>query len=93
MVFIGILALLTLIWLFGRSGGGGGGNGLSTAALIGTGPAVVIVTVIDPKADPAWVQKIKQNREDYAKRHGSYTNHTSCPFLSAYADGKILKAT
>jgi len=34
---------------------------------------VVVVTVIDPKADPVWMQKIKSNREEYAKRHGYLT--------------------
>ena len=38
---------------------------------IGSGPPVVVVTVIDPKADPVWMQKIKSNREEYAKRHGT----------------------
>jgi mannan polymerase II complex MNN11 subunit len=40
-------------------------------ANIGSGPPVVVVTVIDPKADAAWTQKIKSNREEYAKRHGT----------------------
>lgn len=34
---------------------------------------MVIVTTFDPKADPAWVQKIKKNRDDYAKKHGYLT--------------------
>jgi mannan polymerase II complex MNN11 subunit len=44
-------------------------------ANIGSGPPVVVVTVIDLKADPAWTQKIKSNREEYAKRHGMFLSH------------------
>lgn len=58
-----------LWWLAGRISGGGS----SAAAIIGTGPPVVVVTVIDPKADAAWVQQIKRNREEYAKRHGAWS--------------------
>ena len=45
-------------------------------ANIGSGPPVVVVTVLDPKADPAWTQKIKRNREEYAKRHGMFCSTT-----------------
>jgi mannan polymerase II complex MNN11 subunit len=38
---------------------------------VGSGPPVVIVTTIDPRADPSWVTKIKANRNDYAKKHGT----------------------
>lgn len=41
---------------------------------VGSGPPVVIVTVFDPKADASWVQQIKKNREDYAKKHGASTH-------------------
>jgi hypothetical protein len=73
VVVIAILGFLTLAWLFGRIGGGGNSSVLPAAPPIGSGPPVVIVTTIDPKADPAWVQKIKSNREDYAKRHGAWS--------------------
>lgn len=68
---LGILAFLTVIWVLRRIGGGDKGVSIPKVA-IGTGPPVVIVTVIDPKADPAWVQKIKKNREQYAKKHGAF---------------------
>jgi mannan polymerase II complex MNN11 subunit len=74
-----ILGFFTLYWLLGGRGhtrnyGSKVVGGWTAAdipkASIGSGPPVVVVTVIDPKADPVWVQKIKSNREDYAKRHG-----------------------
>lgn len=37
---------------------------------IGSGPPVVVVTVVDPKMDPTWTAKVKRNREEYAKKHG-----------------------
>ena len=70
--------MFTLLWFFSGRGATGSYRakvgGWTTAnipkASIGSGPPVVLVTVIDPKADPVWIQKIKSNREDYAKRHG-----------------------
>jgi mannan polymerase II complex MNN11 subunit len=72
VVVIGILGFLTVLWLFGRIGGGSD-SAVIPAAAIGTGPPVVIVTVLDPKADPAWVDKIKKNREQYARKHGGFS--------------------
>jgi mannan polymerase II complex MNN11 subunit len=69
VVVVGILAFLTILWLFGRIGGSSD-KSVIPAVAIGTGPPVVIVTVLDPKADPAWVEKIKKNREQYARKHG-----------------------
>ena len=70
---IAVVGLLTVFWLLGRiaGGGGSGGSALIPAVAIGSGPPVVIVTVLDPKADAQWTSQIKKNREDYAKRHGS----------------------
>jgi mannan polymerase II complex MNN11 subunit len=34
-------------------------------------PRVVIVTTIDPKVDPAFTERIRANRLDYASRHGT----------------------
>jgi len=68
-IVLGILAILTIIWLFGGLGGGG----RSAASLIGTGAPVVIVTVIDPTADAVWIEKVKRNREEYAAKHGRST--------------------
>ncbi|KAF2741761.1 glycosyltransferase family 34 protein [Sporormia fimetaria CBS 119925] len=70
MIALVILSFLTFLWLIGRIGGE---SGSTAAAIIGTGPDVVIVTVLDPKADAGWIEKIKKNREDYAKRHGYLT--------------------
>ena len=68
---LGTLGLLTLIWLFRSAGGRDAGVSLPKVA-VGSGPPVVIVTTIDPKADALWVGKIKRNREDYAKKHGAF---------------------
>ncbi|KAF2866092.1 alpha-1,6-mannosyltransferas-like protein subunit [Massariosphaeria phaeospora] len=79
LVVVGALGFFTLLWLFGWIGGGSSSNSVlpggvaSTISLIGTGPAVVIVTVIDPQANPAWTERIKKNREEYAKKHGYLT--------------------
>jgi hypothetical protein len=64
-----ITTLFLLLRLFGSSsapptsvalGGGGFSSG-----------SIVIVTVFDPKQDAALLDQIKQNREDYAQRHGT----------------------
>ncbi|OAG07016.1 alpha-1,6-mannosyltransferase-like protein subunit, partial [Paraphaeosphaeria sporulosa] len=68
---VGILGFLTLIWLLRRTGGDAGANIPKVA--VGSGPPVVIVTTIDPRADAAWAAKIRKNREDYAKKHGYLT--------------------
>jgi mannan polymerase II complex MNN11 subunit len=72
LIVVGILGFLTICWLLGRTG-----SREQSAAIpklkkvdIGSGPPVVIVTVIDPKADAVWVKRIKQNRIEYATRHG-----------------------
>ncbi|KAL1792408.1 hypothetical protein ACET3X_008915 [Alternaria dauci] len=77
----GILGFFVLIWMLSGSGGtsrakskvGGWTAANIPKPAIGSGPPVVVVTVIDPKADPVWMQKIKSNREEYAKRHGYLT--------------------
>lgn len=67
-----VLGFLTLYWLLGT---GGSASSAPLANIpkvaVGSGAPVVIVTVLDPQANPAWVQKIKANREEYAKKHGS----------------------
>lgn len=90
IVVVGILGFCTLLWLLGGRGRGSQGGGWSPANIpkvaIGSGPPVVIVTVIDPKADPAWVQRIKSNREEYAKKHGYKTffpNNNQYPLRSS----------
>ncbi|KAI5375468.1 hypothetical protein J4E82_005891 [Alternaria postmessia] len=77
----GILGFFVLIWMLSGSGGtsrakskvGGWTAANIPKPNIGSGPPVVVVTVIDPKTDPVWMQKIKSNREEYAKRHGYLT--------------------
>ena len=73
VVVLGILGFLTVFWLLGRIGGGSSNTQAShlPKVAIGSGPPVVIVTVLDPKADQGWTAKIQKNREDYAKRHGT----------------------
>lgn len=75
----GILGFFVLVWMLSGSGGtttrkGTKVGGWTTANIpkpkIGSGPPVVIVTVVDPKMDPTWTAKIKKNREVYAKKHG-----------------------
>ena len=66
---VGMLAFLALIWLL-RGAGSDAGASIPKVA-IGSGPPVVIVTTIDPRADAAWANKIRKNREDYAKKHGA----------------------
>ncbi|KAF2723980.1 glycosyltransferase family 34 protein [Polychaeton citri CBS 116435] len=58
------------IWLLTKLFGGGSSSGLSLPA--GT-PKVVIVTTIDPKLSESYKQNIKDNRRDYAERHGYVT--------------------
>lgn len=79
VIALGMLAFIGILWLFGMIGGGQTSKGARWSAAdiprvaIGSGPPVVIVTVLDPNANPAWTQKIKTNREEYAKRHGYLT--------------------
>jgi mannan polymerase II complex MNN11 subunit len=70
-----VLGFLTLLWLLGVIGGGSSSAPLVNIpkVAVGSGAPVVIVTVLDPSANPAWVQKIKANREEYAKKHGAPT--------------------
>jgi hypothetical protein len=73
VIVIAILGCLSVYWLLGKlTGGPSDANAPKLPKVaIGSGAPVVIVTVLDPKADPGWVAKIKQNREGYAKRHGT----------------------
>ncbi|KAI5300783.1 hypothetical protein KEM56_002191, partial [Ascosphaera pollenicola] len=68
--FIGVGVLFFLYLLSKLFGGGGSGGGLNLTGNSGGGPDVVIVTVLDEQAlSDKYIQRIKQNREDYAKRH------------------------
>jgi mannan polymerase II complex MNN11 subunit len=72
VILVGALAFMTLFWLLGKMGGGNEGAVSLPNVEIGSGPPVVVVTVMDPKAEPEWAARIKKNREDYAKKHGMY---------------------
>jgi mannan polymerase II complex MNN11 subunit len=72
---VAIVGFLTVYWILGKLGGSTDSSAPNLPKVaIGSGAPVVIVTVLDPKADPVWVAKIKQNREGYAKRHGMLTS-------------------
>ncbi|KAH6618927.1 alpha-1,6-mannosyltransferas-like protein subunit [Boeremia exigua] len=75
-----VLGFVTLLWLVGAIGGRSRSAPLANIpkVAVGSGAPVVIVTVLDPQADAAWVQRIKTNREDYARRHG-YLTHFPAP--------------
>ncbi|CAO2650853.1 Nn.00g091500.m01.CDS01 [Neocucurbitaria sp. VM-36] len=90
LLVIGILGILGLVWLLGGRGSSTQGASWTVANIpkvaIGSGAPVVIVTVLDPRADPAWTQRIKTNREEYAKRHGYLTffpHHDQYPLRSS----------
>jgi mannan polymerase II complex MNN11 subunit len=80
-IVLGVLGFLTIIWLLRRTGGESRGE----AAIIGSGAPVVIVTVLDPKADSTWLQKVKRNREDYASRHGMWRFPISIKHIASHS--------
>ncbi|KAF1924651.1 glycosyltransferase family 34 protein [Didymella exigua CBS 183.55] len=75
-----VLGFLTLLWLLGIIGGRSSSAPLANIpkVAVGSGAPVVVVTVLDPSANPAWTAKIKANREEYAKKHG-YLTHFPTP--------------
>lgn len=61
---IGIVATVVFIWVFARIVSSGDGIPAGT-------PPVVIVTVVDEENYPAaYIKSVKENRIEYAKRHG-----------------------
>jgi mannan polymerase II complex MNN11 subunit len=74
-----VLGFLTLLWLLGIIGGHSSSAPLANIpkVAVGSGAPVVVVTVLDPSANPAWTAKIKANREDYAKKHGTLSSTKS----------------
>lgn len=62
----GFAVISFLIWLFG------GGSSPGPRVPLGT-PEVVIVTPLDPNLSQSLVDKIQENRKDYAARHGYAT--------------------
>jgi mannan polymerase II complex MNN11 subunit len=83
-----LLGFLTLLWLLGAGRHASSTPGVNIQKVpVGSGPPVVIVTTIDPRADPTWVSKIKANREAYAKKHGASLPHLYlclCLYLHIY---------
>lgn len=76
---VGVLFFFYLVSkLFGSGSSSGGLNLVGTSG--GGGPNVVIVTVLDEQAlSDKYIQRIKQNREDYAKRHGKFSFFSLLP--------------
>ncbi|QIW97155.1 hypothetical protein AMS68_002673 [Peltaster fructicola] len=64
-------ALICLLYFI--LGGSSSSNLEGRAIVPGKGPPVVIVTTIDDSLQPAFVNTIKENRKDYAARHGYVT--------------------
>lgn len=104
VVALAMLAFMGFLWLFGIIGGGTTSQGPKWSAAeikkvaVGSGPPVVIVTVLDPEADATWTQRIKSNRIEYAKRHGMLPLpvYTTPPLpgdddMCAGADGQTLQ--
>lgn len=91
MLLVALLGFATFWWLLGAVGirGGRGGKGvpgIPSPSIIGTGPEVVIVTVLPHDADERWAEKIRANREGYAKKHGYLTffpTNNQYPVLAA----------
>lgn len=49
-------------------------------------PTVVLVTVLDTKQySPAYLKTIRENREEYASRHGQYLDQTQCESVKSVA--------
>ena len=92
-IILGVLGFFTIIWLLRRTGDEGG----RLAMVVGSSAPVMIITVLDPKADSKWVQKVKRNREDYASRHGTWSfliqHVTPHNRLKPEANLQSLKAT
>ena len=98
------LGVLALLWLLsGRRGSGGashaGARGLDTSAAtkaaerkIPGKPPVVVVTVFHEKNDNAeYIRNIKDNRLQYAEKHGEFTTKTlSHPISGIRASGPGL---
>jgi len=64
-VLVGIYIVIKLLW------GSSDGSSAARSAPAGT-PGTVLVTVFDAKSSEAERRRIKENREDYARRHGSH---------------------
>ena len=56
-------------------------------------PLVVIVTVINKSWDPAFVEKIKKNRRDYAARHGKVSSEQFYTAIAALNSQYLFQDT
>lgn len=68
IIGVGALVLIFLLYKLLSSWSLGAGENLSKAPY--GQPGVVVVTTINPEADPDFVEKIKANRIEYATKHG-----------------------
>jgi mannan polymerase II complex MNN11 subunit len=88
-----LLGFFALLWLLGAGRHTSSTPGVNIPKVpVGSGPPVVIVTTIDPRADAAWVDKIKANRQAYAKKHGAYPPYTPHS-MPAYTNTPLPQAT
>lgn len=74
LIALGGLFFLALIYLLTRSGGSR--HGLPAARVPKGNPPVVIVTVLDStKFSGTYLQAVKQNRLQYAEKHGTLATY------------------
>lgn len=71
-ILIALFFFLTRIVSFSSSSSS---TGLGET-FVPNGPKVVIVTVLDEEFSDEYIQRIKQNREDYVARHGTWIIYT-----------------
>jgi hypothetical protein len=62
-----------LSWMFGSSSSSGDSSPPAFTKAPAGKPNVVLVTTIDPRQDPFFTDALKQNRRDYAAKHGRRT--------------------
>lgn len=61
------LAFFALIWLITRAGGS---RGVSRRQPTGNPPAVIVTVIDEKKYSKGYIQNIKENRIQYAEKHG-----------------------
>lgn len=71
---LGFAVIALILFLsYSHTSSSGSTFGRSSAVSAGTTSGVVIVTVLDRDAlSDKYITRIKKNREDYAKRHGTF---------------------
>lgn len=65
LILMGVVAI-GVLWLLISLIGGGRGDGVRM------GKGAVVVTVFDANMQESYVNAIKENRKDYASRHGTF---------------------